>query len=99
MSASFYFSRCLAASLIIDMRRPSSSNAAGIAMQAYKEIGISRGLHSPKVPEQLVDEVYSIPKHTHFEIFFHHINNVYRNINFTMEEINRKLAFLDTFLE
>ena len=82
------------------MGRPSFSNKAGIDMQAHKEIKISRALHPPKVWEQFVNKVYSILKHTHFEIFFHHINNVNENINFTMEEeSNEKLAFFDTFLE
>ena len=41
-----------------------------------------------------------IPKSTHLENFFHHINNLYQNIKFTMEEeSNGELAFLDTLLK
>ena len=44
--------------------------------------------------------LYSILKRTHLETFFHHINNLYQNIKFTMkEESNGELAFLDTLLK
>ena len=56
--------------------------------------------HLSKVWEQLVDDVYSILKCTHWENFFHHINNLHQNIVFTMEEeSNGELAFLDSSLK
>ena len=61
---------------------------------------ISTALHSPKVWERFVDDVYSIVKRTQLENFFHHINNLHQNIKFTMEEeSNGELAFLDTLLK
>ena len=71
-----------------------------IYMQAYERTAITTALHPPKVWERFVDDVYSILKRTHFENFFHHINNLHQNIKFTMEkESNGELAFLDTLLK
>ena len=57
-------------------------------------------LHPPKVWGQFVDGVYSILTRMHLENFFHYIDNLHQNINFTMEEeSNRQLAFLDTLLK
>ena len=54
-------------------------------------------LHPQKVWKRCVDDVYSILKCTHFENFFHHVNNLHQNIKFIVEEkSNGKLAFLDT---
>ena len=69
-------------------------------MQTYKGTAITMTLHSPKVWERFVDDVYSILKRTHLENFFHHISNLHQNIKFTMEEeSNGELAFLDTLLK
>ena len=69
-------------------------------MQAHESTAISTALHPPKVWEQFVDDVYSIVKRTQLENFFHHINNLYQNIKFTMEEeSNGELVFLDTLLK
>ena len=69
-------------------------------MQAHEHTAISTALHLRKVWEQFVDDVYSIPKRTHQENVFHHINNLYQNIKFTMAEgSNGELAFLDTLLK
>ena len=43
-------------------------------------------LRPPKVWEQFLDNVCSTLKRTHFENFFHHINNLHQNIKFTVEE-------------
>ena len=78
----------------------ASSTTAEIYMQARKHTAISSALHSQKVLEQLVDDVYSILKRTHLEKLFHHINNLHQNIKFTMEEeSNAELAFLETLLK
>ena len=69
-------------------------------MQAHESIAISTALHPPKVWEQFFDDVYSILKRTHLENFFHHINNLRQNINFTTEEeSNGELALLHTLLK
>ena len=69
-------------------------------MQAHEHTAISTALHPQKVWEQFVDDVYSIPKRTHLENVFYHINNLYQNIKFTMAEgSNGELAFLDTLLK
>ena len=69
-------------------------------MQAYECIAITTALHPPKVWERFVVHVYSILKRTHLENFFHHINNLHQNIEFTMEEeSNGELAFLDSLLK
>ena len=82
------------------MGGPTSSTTAEIYMQAYERTAITTALHPPKVSERFVDEVYSILKRTHSENFFHHINNLHRNIKFAMEEeFNGELAFLDTLLK
>ena len=84
------------------MGGPASSTTAEIYMQVHEHTTISTALHHPKVWEQFVDvdDVYSILKCTHLENFFHHINNLYQNMKFTMaEESNGELAFLDTLLK
>ena len=82
------------------MGGPASSTTAEIYIQAYERTAITTALHSPKVWERFVDDVYSILKRTHLENFFHHINNLHQNIKFTMEEeSNGELAFLATLLK
>ena len=82
------------------MRDPTTSTKAEIYMQAYECTAKTMVLHPPKVWEQFVDDVYSIVKHMHLTNFFHHINNLHQNINFTMyEESNGELAFFDTLLK
>ena len=69
-------------------------------MYFYERTAITTALHSPKVWERFVDDVYSILKRTHLKNFFHHINNLHQNTKFTIEEErNGKLAFLDTLLK
>ena len=81
------------------MIRPASSTTEENYMQAHEHTAISTALHPQKVWEQFLDDVYSILKRTHLENFSHHINNLYRNIRFTMEEqSNEQLAFLNTLL-
>ena len=76
------------------------STTAEMYMQAHEHIAISMALHPPKVLERFVDDFYFILKHTHLENFFHHINNLYQNTKFAMEEEgNGVLAFLDTLLK
>ena len=80
------------------MRGSASSTTAEIYMQAQERTAISTALHPPKVWERFA--VYSILKRTHLENIFHHINNLYHNIKFTMgEESNEELAFLETLLK
>ena len=67
------------------MGGPDSSTTK-IYMQAHEQTAISTALHSPKVWEQFVDDVYSILKRAHLENFFHHINNLYQKIKVTIEE-------------
>ena len=82
------------------MRGLASLSAAEIYLQAYENTAITTALHPPKIWERFVDDVYSILKRTHFEYIFHHINKLYQNIKFTMdEESNGELAFLDTLLK
>ena len=53
-----------------------------------------------KFGSKFFDDIYSVLKRTHFENFFHHINNLHQNIKFTVEEkSNEDLAFLDTLLK
>ena len=66
------------------MRGSASSTTAEIYMQAQERTAISTALHPPKVWERFA--VYSILKRTHLENIFHHINNLYHNIKFTMGE-------------
>ena len=69
-------------------------------MQAYERTAINRALYPPKVWERFVDDLYSILKLMHLENFFHHVNNLYQKIKFTMEkENNGKEAFLNTLLK
>ena len=68
------------------MGGPSSSTTAEIYMQAHESTAISTAVHSPKVWERFVDDVYSIIKRTYLEKIFYHINNFYQNIKFTIEE-------------
>ena len=64
-------------------------------MHPYERTVISTALHSPKVWEKFVYDVYSILKSKHLENVFHHINNLHQNFNFTMgEESNGELTFL-----
>ena len=78
----------------------ASSTTAEIYMQAHERTAISIAMHSSKVWERFVDDIYSILKPMHLENLFHHINNLYQNIQFTIEEESHgKLAFLDTLLK
>ena len=84
----------------VAMGGSASSTTAEIYIQAYERTAITTALHPAKVWERFVDDVYSILKRTHLEIFFHHINNLHQNITFTMEEeSNGELAFLDILLK
>ena len=69
-------------------------------MQAYDCTAITTALQLPKVWEQFANDVYSVLKRTHLEKFFHLIDNLHQNVNFTMEEeSNGELAFVDTLLK
>ena len=82
------------------MGGPTSSTTSEIYMQAHENIAIPTVLHHPKVWERSVDDVYSILKRTHLQIFSHHINNLHQNAKFTMvEESNGELSFLGTLLK
>ena len=84
------------------MERPTSSTTAEIYEHEHTQehTAISSALNLPKVWERLADDVYSILKRTHLENFFHHINNLHQNIQFTMEEeSDGELAFLGTILK
>ena len=70
----------------VDVGSPESSTTAEIYMQAYEWAAITMALRPPKVWEQFLDNVCSTLKRTHFENFFHHINNLHQNIKFTVEE-------------
>ena len=84
----------------VAMGGPASSTTAEISMKAYERTAITMVLHSPKVWERFIDDVYSILKRTHLENFFNHINNLHQKSKFTMEEeINVELVFLDTLLK
>ena len=64
----------------------ASSTTAEIYMQAHERTAISIAIHSSKVWERFVDDIYSILKPMHLENLSHHINNLYQNIQFTIEE-------------
>ena len=68
------------------MRGTASSTTAEIYMQTHEQTAISTVLHPPKVWERFVDDLYSIFKRTNLEKSYHHINNLYQNIKFTVEE-------------
>ena len=57
------------------MAVPASSTTAEIYMLAHDHTAISTALHTPKVWERIVDDLYSILKRTHLENFFHHIKS------------------------
>ena len=79
------------------MGAPISSTTTEIYIQAHQRTAGSTALHPQKVWERFSDDVYSILKNMHWESLFRHINNLYQNIMFTMEEeSNEELAFLDT---
>ena len=68
------------------MGGPVFSATAEIYIQAHERTAISTALHSPKVWERFVDDVYSVRKRKHLENFFHHISSLHQNIKFTIEE-------------
>ena len=69
-------------------------------MQAHESTAISTALHPLKVWKRFVDDVFFILKGTHLENFFHHIDNLYQNIKYTMKKvIYGQLAFLETLLK
>ena len=71
----------------------ASSNTAEIFMQHHEKLQYLRHYTLQK----FVDDVCSILKRAHLEIFFHHIDNIHQNRKFTMEEkSNGELAFLGT---
>ena len=79
------------------MGGPASSTTAEIYMYPHERTVISTALHSPKVWEQFIYDVYSILKSKHLENIFHHINSLHQTIKFAMgEESNGELTFFDT---
>ena len=68
------------------MGGPACSTTTEIHMQAHEHTAMSTALYPPKFLERFIDDIYSILKLTHFEKFFHSINNLHQNIKFTMEE-------------
>ena len=82
------------------MGGPVSSITAEIYMQAHERTAITTILHPLKGWEPIFGDVYFILKRGRLESFFHHINYLHQNIEFTMEEqSNGELALLDTLLK
>ena len=55
-------------------------------MQPNEQTAVSTVLHSRKVWEQFVNDIYSILKGKFFEGFFYNIISLLQKIKFTMEE-------------
>ena len=82
------------------MEAPAYSTTAEIYVQAHEHTALPTAMYSPRVWERLVDGMYSIPRRTHLENFFHTVNNFRQNIKFIMgQESNGELPFLDTLLK
>ena len=64
----------------VAMRGPASSTTAEIYIQPYERTARTTALHTPKVWERFVDDVFSILKRTHLENFFHNISNLHQNL-------------------
>ena len=62
-----------------------------------KKTVLSKALQHSNVWKISDDDIYSILKRIHF---FHHINNLHKNVKFTMnKESNGELVFLDFSLK
>ena len=69
-------------------------------MQVHDQTAICLALQPPEVWKRFFYHIYSILKRTHLEKVFYYINNLYLNINFTLEkERIGDLAFLDITLK
>ena len=71
------------------MGGPTSSPTSEVYMQTHDKLRYI-------VWGRIADDVYSIPKGTHLENFFHHMNTLHHNIRFSKEEkSNGEVEFLD----
>ena len=77
----------------------TSTTTVEIYMQVYERTAISTALHPAKVWERFVDDVYSILKCMHLENFFQDVNNLHKNIKFTMEEESNRTSVSGHFIE
>ena len=75
---------------------------ANLFMAHHEEIWIEEFLGSkPSFYSRYVDDIFAVFDSENEALnFFNYINNKHQNIKFTMEkEIDRKLAFLDVFID
>ena len=76
------------------MGGPASSTTTEIYLQSHEQTVILTALHPEKVGERFSTAVYSLLKRTY------HIDNLHRNIKFTMVDVsNEELAFVYTLLK
>ena len=81
------------------MGGPASSTPTEIYMQAHERTPKSNTLPPPKVWGEIPYDAHSIWYCTSLESFFHHIKNLYQDVNLTLkEDSNGELVFLDTLL-
>ena len=78
------------------MGLPPSGKIGDIVLNSVENQALNSFLNPPKIWKRFVDDVWAIVKSEHLENFFHHLNNINPNIQFTLEkEINNKIHFLD----
>ena len=82
------------------MGGPAPSTTIEIHMEPHNSTPISTALHSRKGWKLFVDDVYFFLKCTHWQKFFHCIDSIHENINFTMEEVSiRELVILEKIMK
>ena len=73
---------------------------AKLYMQNHDKIALSTFVYPLKAYERFVDDTFSIIKRELLQPFYDHLNSIHPNIQYTVEEeIEKKLAFLDTLLK
>ena len=84
----------------VAMGGPTSSVVAELYMQNHDKIALSTFVYPLKAYERFVDDTFSIIKRELLQPFYDHLNSIHPNIQYTVEEeIEKKLAFLDTLLK
>ena len=81
------------------MGGPTSAIISEIYMQALEMTAITTADHPQKIWERHADDVFSVIQQTYLQELLHHINSLHPQMQFTKEEQDSILPFLDTLVQ